>query len=89
VSGDGTVGGLQATVAAVLEKNVATQASLAVAKARNQEAAELLKRGTVGSSRDETASAKAALTAVEEIVDQAIEATIIVSEQLAGWSGSL
>jgi hypothetical protein len=89
VSNEGTVAELRATIDAALAEIGKTQSALGLAKDRAQQARDILARGFSGSNRDEIAAAVAGLAAVFEIVDQAIDATIVSADQLSTYAGTL
>lgn len=86
---DDTVAGLRGTVDGAIAEIGRVQSALSLAKDRALQTRDILRMGLEGSGRDETAAAQAAMLQVEEIVDQAISATMVATEQLAAWTGTL
>lgn len=87
--GDVNVAGLRSTVALTLAEIARTQSALALARDRSQQARDILRAGTQGSSRDETSTAATSLLAVEELVQQCLNASLLAVEQLRSWAETL
>jgi hypothetical protein len=86
---DDNMAGLRATAGEAIAEIGRLRSALSLAKDRNQQAGDILKIGMQGTSRDEPPAAMAALTAVDEAVDQAIRFTTIAAEQLIIWQATL
>lgn len=88
-----TQGGSVSDLRAGIDQGIAEigrlQSALSLAKDRNQQTVDVLKRATHGSTRDETAEAIAALTSVDASVDAAIGASLVAVEQLQIWASTL
>jgi hypothetical protein len=86
---EGTVEGLKTTIAQAVEEIGKVQSALGLSRDRAQQTRDILNRATDGSVRDETAAANAAMQAIDDLVQEAINASLLGVEHLETWASTL